>query len=504
MTQPLNHNSANEIYIVQNPDLIADAKAFFQKLQTEHAEFEDLDFKYTPDELYDRKRYELDIEQLYHHTHSLASITDPRGMKGFEMESVRILLRDDFFKPIDDVDPMDILFHEFGYYHTNLKTELEEIRCFSTENSPPFFYSSYPIEDFKMLDKLNYFNTGVNGLLNIFKLPQEIHAQLWVYNKNPDRFYSFMEWYFRYLDKLNTSYENEKEAPEHAYLLLPQYVFVIYWLEAVSKKVSSEFYETCLTYTSKVLKTLENLFSKGKFKGTDFLTLKSKILNAVEYEKENHSKLKELYISLFKEFIVKSASCFGSNFRIRIDLISYYGNYLRILTERLNLNNEIQHGSVWNAFDLPKREIESFKSIVLDAGEVSANSFDGLVLKNPMLCYYPSISNIKAVGALKVPNRTYKKRMFATAGYEEIIEHYDYELGWIVCIEEHRGQGIGRKVTELLCSVKNMGIYATVREKNTAMLGILKDLNFQKLGDPMDSKLTRRHAKWCNRRYCGG
>jgi len=112
-------------------------------------------------------------------------------------------------------------------------------------------------------------------------------------------------------------------------------------------------------------------------------------------------------------------------------------------------------------------------------GEVSEISFDGLMEKNPILPFHPNTKNIEAIGALKVPNNSYKTKVFANSKSDLNNDEFEYELGWIVSLKQKKG--IGKLITKVL-SEYNSNIYATVRTENIGMNKILTSLGFQKTG----------------------
>ena len=139
---------------------------------------------------------------------------------------------------------------------------------------------------------------------------------------------------------------------------------------------------------------------------------------------------------------------------------------------------------IGNAKEFSNNEISDFKKIVIEAGEVSSETFDGLISKNPILLFYPETSNIKAVGALKLPNDSYKKSVFEKSKSRVNMDSYEFELGWIVCLNEEKG--IGQKITKALATYKP-NQYATVRKENAKMNHILQKFGFKQVGKPYKS-----------------
>ena len=127
-----------------------------------------------------------------------------------------------------------------------------------------------------------------------------------------------------------------------------------------------------------------------------------------------------------------------------------------------------------------------FKNIVKEADQVNMKKFDKLMEKDPFLLFtYDSSNNIIAVGALKIPTKKHKEKVFGKSKSGLDPKDFKFELGWIVSLKER--QGLGKKVVEFLlnCQPKN---YATVREDNDAMIHILEKYGFKKYGDPYKSE----------------
>jgi hypothetical protein len=138
---------------------------------------------------------------------------------------------------------------------------------------------------------------------------------------------------------------------------------------------------------------------------------------------------------------------------------------------------------IGKATDFSKTDIASYKKIVIDAGEVSEATFDGLISKDPTLLFIPNTINIVAVGALKIPNDEYKKKVFTKSKTAAKSKDFTFELGWVVSLTS----GNGKKLVEILSSV-TPNIYATVRQENKTMKHILEKFGFIKSGNSYKSE----------------
>ena len=147
----------------------------------------------------------------------------------------------------------------------------------------------------------------------------------------------------------------------------------------------------------------------------------------------------------------------------------------------MSVNSEYQLGKAESFSEVEKNR---FREIVISAEQVAEATFDGLMKNNPILLFIPNTTAIKAVGALKIPNESYKKKVFSNSKTTENPENYEYELGWIVS----KSKGCGKRIVEILTSVAvekysiNPNIYTTVKEDNEKMKHILEKYGFKKSG----------------------
>ena len=127
-------------------------------------------------------------------------------------------------------------------------------------------------------------------------------------------------------------------------------------------------------------------------------------------------------------------------------------------------------------------QLDKFRTIVLEGGAVPPQSYDATIAQNPLLYFYPNSEDIQGIAALKIPHPDYKLRIFQQAGQADQAERYRYELGWIVSLPAYRGQGIGKKLSTIICTENEVDLFATSRVDNFAMIKILLDLGFIQLG----------------------
>jgi GNAT superfamily N-acetyltransferase len=132
-------------------------------------------------------------------------------------------------------------------------------------------------------------------------------------------------------------------------------------------------------------------------------------------------------------------------------------------------------------------QLDKFRTIVLEGGAVPPQSYDATIIQNPLLYFYPNSEDIQGIAALKTPHPDYKQRIFQQAGALDQAVLYPFELGWIVSLPAYRGQGIGKKLSAIVCEENAVNLFATSRIDNFAMIKILQDLGFSQLGHSYSS-----------------
>ena len=129
-----------------------------------------------------------------------------------------------------------------------------------------------------------------------------------------------------------------------------------------------------------------------------------------------------------------------------------------------------------------KEQIAMFKKILVGAGQVTKDTFDGLIAKNPQIVILGEFSSPKGIGALKIPYIKHKVKVFRQAKSLKSVNNYRFELGWIVSLEK----GSGNKIMGALkCSYSD--VYSTVREDNEPMIFLLKKYGYKQEGSPYKS-----------------
>ena len=116
-------------------------------------------------------------------------------------------------------------------------------------------------------------------------------------------------------------------------------------------------------------------------------------------------------------------------------------------------------------------------------GEVSlANALSG-VQRTKLLGYaLDERGDIIAVTAMKSPLDTYKVKVFTAAGYPDLVNQYQYEIGYSYTDTNHRRQGLAKAISQQLLSSVGGNIFATTRSDNVPSKNSLSSQGLSQLG----------------------
>lgn len=136
-------------------------------------------------------------------------------------------------------------------------------------------------------------------------------------------------------------------------------------------------------------------------------------------------------------------------------------------------------------------DIASFKELVRIGGEVNDQTLSSLVSGSLLLAFARRNETLVAIGAVKRPNDSYRTKIFLKAGVLERMADFEHELGWIYVDPAARGNGLSRKIVDVLLTAPTSGhLYATSRVNNLAMHTTLKHFGFTEAGAPYPSSLN--------------
>lgn len=134
-------------------------------------------------------------------------------------------------------------------------------------------------------------------------------------------------------------------------------------------------------------------------------------------------------------------------------------------------------------------ELIDFETLVIKGGEVNPEGLRNRIMKAECLVFlYSDDHHLIGVSALKRPNLSYKQKVFHHAGSSRSANEFTFELGWIFIEEESRQKGLSKLLMEELLKVAgNAKVYATTREKNTAMRKTNERFGFMQSGSAYQS-----------------
>jgi hypothetical protein len=287
------------LYIVQPIGYESKAKSFLVKALEEFKLLQDLEIRYSPFNSY--LNYYEDLNKLNSRTSAKAEIIDTRGLSGipiFGDQESRLLFSVDFFNSTED-EQKEIFLHEVGHYITN--KSLNKIRRFIAINSP-----NYLVLPNKMNEGVySEFNYGINYIVQLIKLSQELNAELWVYENFPKHSYTRFNNYCQSLDDfiltdINTI--NDKKI----FFQLPFFWFSILFRKIVLSHIENDYSYDCEEKVKLATNKLFQIASKIGFRQMQMFKLKSSILDSLCYRNEKYDLQITNYISIFEDYIIKS------------------------------------------------------------------------------------------------------------------------------------------------------------------------------------------------------
>jgi GNAT superfamily N-acetyltransferase len=112
--------------------------------------------------------------------------------------------------------------------------------------------------------------------------------------------------------------------------------------------------------------------------------------------------------------------------------------------------------------DCSKEERDHFRDIILEAGEVEETGLDNRIARAEALVLLRLGAATIGVGALKIPNKDYARKLFSRANAKNEPSAFGLEIGWIVVERAYRGHFFSRQIVEaLVARADGRRIYAT-------------------------------------------
>lgn len=145
---------------------------------------------------------------------------------------------------------------------------------------------------------------------------------------------------------------------------------------------------------------------------------------------------------------------------------------------------------------MSQKDIYEFASLVSLGGEVNVASLLPLIAEAKIIAFAKESGKIIATSALKVPNQSYRLRIFSYPQCGNFsTQKYLSELGWLFTTPEFRGQGIAAHLIKTILQKVYEPIYATSRSDNASMHKLLQSNGFEKQGTPYPSRVGETHIQ---------
>ena len=137
-----------------------------------------------------------------------------------------------------------------------------------------------------------------------------------------------------------------------------------------------------------------------------------------------------------------------------------------------------------------KEELVRFKELVLEGGEVPDFGLEKRIKNAYKLIFIYDKGRYIAVGAVKIPESSYKKKVFKKAGVSGGEDKYRFEIGYIYVTECCRGKGVGSILIETIKAAANgESCFGTTREDNITMHKLFeKKLCYKRIGEAYQSE----------------
>jgi hypothetical protein len=148
------------------------------------------------------------------------------------------------------------------------------------------------------------------------------------------------------------------------------------------------------------------------------------------------------------------------------------------ITEGVNSDIRALAGSEYS-----REELTALVNLIAQGGEVSAELVLHNLAKSPLVV--SAFVQQRAVGvvALKIPNSSYREKVFHSAGTPELLNRFKLEVGYAFVEPTMRNAGIGIQILQVMRSKMPPGVFATTRENNTTINTMLRFAGFKETGE---------------------
>jgi predicted GNAT family N-acyltransferase len=121
--------------------------------------------------------------------------------------------------------------------------------------------------------------------------------------------------------------------------------------------------------------------------------------------------------------------------------------------------------------DCPPQALADFENLVTKYGTVDPEGLKQRIRDAFRLLFLRgSNGELVGVGAVKRPQLSYRRKVFAKAQATTAPDEYRVELGWVAVAKSLRGRGLSRRIiSQLIGLVENENVFATTRADARAM-----------------------------------
>lgn len=132
-----------------------------------------------------------------------------------------------------------------------------------------------------------------------------------------------------------------------------------------------------------------------------------------------------------------------------------------------------------------------FCKLVEAGGEVDTAVLQQNVMDAKALTFARSSEKLLGVAALKVPKRSYRKKVSQSSGFNLCSDRYPFELGYVFVQQAVRGTGLSHRLVDTTLNAADGNfVFATVRTDNPGMLRTLERANFFQVGNEYSGRLA--------------
>ena len=135
--------------------------------------------------------------------------------------------------------------------------------------------------------------------------------------------------------------------------------------------------------------------------------------------------------------------------------------------------------------DCPPQALADFENLVTKYGTVDPEGLKQRIRDAFRLLFLRgSNGELVGVGAVKRPQLSYRRKVFAKAQATTAPDEYRVELGWVAVAKSHQARGLWRRIIgQLINLAENENLFATIRADARAMR-FAPEYGFKPAGKP--------------------